>query len=223
MRTASSVLFFCLGLLPVSIAAQPVWNLTPGPVALREGPGAGRLVVGELPVGAMAEVGTCTADRSWCLLSTDGDYGWVDTRVIPVPRAAPVAAASSAPAANAAPPPPVTVTPLPDVEVGAAGLPQSVLDAVDAVSERPRSDQWVGPGRQPTLLSVTDVTVNVSTGDLNLRSGPGTTYAVIDRLAPGEGGLIDTCSASEVWCRILPMDGGPEGWAKMVFMGDRRL
>lgn len=49
---------------------------------------------------------------------------------------------------------------------------------------------------------------------LNVRSGPGTSYSVIDTMAPGETGTITECQGS--WCFI--QRDGPDGWVSSRYL-----
>lgn len=53
-----------------------------------------------------------------------------------------------------------------------------------------------------------------STTTLNVRSGPGTGYRVVDTLRPGEPVNIDYCRGS--WCFINK--AGPDGWASAAYL-----
>ncbi len=55
----------------------------------------------------------------------------------------------------------------------------------------------------------------VVTGDLNLRSGPGTGYRVIDTMPAGATVNVRGCSGS--WCRVAW--GGAVGYASASYLG----
>jgi hypothetical protein len=44
----------------------------------------------------------------------------------------------------------------------------------------------------------------------NVRTGPGTSYAVVDQLTAGEIVEVLQCNAANTWCRIV--HPGPDGW-----------
>lgn len=50
----------------------------------------------------------------------------------------------------------------------------------------------------------------VATTTANVRSGPGTGFAVVDTLHPGEVVDVVECNAPNTWCRIFHT--GPDGW-----------
>lgn len=50
---------------------------------------------------------------------------------------------------------------------------------------------------------------------LNIRSGPGASYAVVDNLAPGEVVDITECQASG-WCYVT--HDGPDGWVSSTYL-----
>lgn len=210
---------FAIACLAATVAAgQPVWNLTANGVPLRYGPGEGHAVIDQIAPGQRVDVGDCTATRRWCLVSTDRQVGWVDTAILPVPVAPrPVAPAVPATIRRV---PEITVTPIPGY--GTRPLPQAILDAVPGGRVEPPKGAEPGT-RMPALLSVTQPTFNVTDGLINMRIGPGTDFAAIGQLRPGEGGIIDSCSASEEWCLITPDAGTAPGWVRMLFMGLQRL
>ena len=55
-----------------------------------------------------------------------------------------------------------------------------------------------------------------TTTALNLRSGPGTSYGVIDVLSSGEIVSIVECQGS--WCYVSQADGGPSGWVSSNYL-----
>src|SRR5665213_1323957 len=58
----------------------------------------------------------------------------------------------------------------------------------------------------------------VVTSDLNMRSGPGTNYGVVDVL-PG-GSTVDVLSCGGSWCRVA--SGGAEGYASRNYLSGER-
>lgn len=56
-----------------------------------------------------------------------------------------------------------------------------------------------------------------ATTSVNVRSGPGTSYAVVDTLAPGEEVTVRNCVASG-WCQIS--HNGPDGWVSRNYLTD---
>ena len=54
----------------------------------------------------------------------------------------------------------------------------------------------------------------VSTGSVNVRSGPGTSYAVRDSLRPGERVDVQRCQGS--WCYVS--HSGPDGWVSANYL-----
>ena len=52
---------------------------------------------------------------------------------------------------------------------------------------------------------------------VNVRSGPGTSFDIVDTLTEGEVVDVVECNASETWCRI--MHPGPDGWVSRSYLG----
>ncbi|UWQ17822.1 SH3 domain-containing protein [Jannaschia sp. M317] len=198
-------------LLTAQLSAEPVMNPTDSAIPLQDAPGPGRLIVGRLLPGEVADLGVCDALGRWCQVTAAGVTGWVDADVVPLMR---ISGDSLDPVST----PNVTVSPLPD-DGAARALPQSVLEAVARASGGEAARDW----QPPLLLSVTEPMGNVTDGIVNLRAGPGTDTEVVDQLQPGAGGVIDLCSVDETWCRIRRGGAGPDGWIKATFLGLQRL
>ncbi|MFO6465967.1 SH3 domain-containing protein [Jannaschia sp. KMU-145] len=200
-------LLFCVALAGAA-TAQTLRNDSGGAVNLRGGPGTLFPVLGTLGPGVAVERGRCDLEGRWCLVSTDGAFGWVNTAYL----------AARSPTA---PVPEVIVTPLPSTGAAPfeppADLPREIVSAVLGLG-----GGTVTGARPPTILSTTAPMWNVTTGEVNLRSGPGTGNPVVGRLRPGEGGRIDVCSPDEQWCRIGAPDGR-QGWVKATLIGERRM
>lgn len=56
-----------------------------------------------------------------------------------------------------------------------------------------------------------------ATASVNVRTGPGTQYRVVDTLYPGETVNIETCR-SNGWCRIE--HSGPDGWVSARYLSN---
>lgn len=56
-----------------------------------------------------------------------------------------------------------------------------------------------------------------ATSAVNVRSGPGVEFAIVDTLASGEVVDIVECNAANTWCRIF--HEGPDGWVSRSYLG----
>ncbi len=56
----------------------------------------------------------------------------------------------------------------------------------------------------------------VATGSVNVRTGPGTGYGVVDVLRPGE--VVDVTRQSGGWCYVVK--SGPDGWVSCRYLTD---
>jgi hypothetical protein len=65
------------------------------------------------------------------------------------------------------------------------------------------------------LAAVAPVAAAEATLSLNVRSGPGTSYRVVDTLYAGENVTIDRCSTTG-WCYII--HSGPDGWVSRRYL-----
>jgi uncharacterized protein YraI len=185
-------------------AAQSLRNESGANVTMRAGPAEWFPTVAILLPGTQVDRGRCEEGGAWCLVSTDEVFGWVEVRAMQVPGAADPGGAISV---SSLPPP------------GTEPLPEAVTDAVPPAVTPPSA---VPGAAAPMLLSTVEPVFNVTGGPVNLRAGPGTATDVVGQLEPGDGGLVDLCTASEAWCHITRPDG-TTGWVKATLIGLRRL
>lgn len=57
-----------------------------------------------------------------------------------------------------------------------------------------------------------------ATGDLPIRSGPGTRYAVIGTLKDGARVHLEECTRSQNWCLFVDRTGKPVGWVRASYL-----
>ena len=69
----------------------------------------------------------------------------------------------------------------------------------------------------PTLAESASTSTARASGDLPLRAGPGSGYAVIDRLADGTRVYLERCTTESNWCLVL-IDDEPAGWARGSYL-----
>ena len=65
------------------------------------------------------------------------------------------------------------------------------------------------------FAAVPAVSAAEAVGSVNVRSGPGTSYRVVDRLARGENVNVQRCRSSG-WCYIT--HPGPDGWVSARYL-----
>lgn len=65
------------------------------------------------------------------------------------------------------------------------------------------------------LAAVPAVSAAEATGSVNVRSGPGTSYRIVDRLFRGENVNVQRCRSSG-WCYIT--HPGPDGWVSARYL-----
>ncbi|HEY9009598.1 MAG TPA: SH3 domain-containing protein [Devosia sp.] len=68
-----------------------------------------------------------------------------------------------------------------------------------------------------SLLGMSIAEAAQATTSLNVRSGPGTSYGVVDTLFAGENVDVEECR-SNGWCRIS--HSGPDGWVSARYLTD---
>lgn len=77
----------------------------------------------------------------------------------------------------------------------------------------------IAAGLAASLMTSAAAQAAVATTSLNVRSGPSTSYRVVDTLRPGEQVSIREC-ISNGWCYVIK--SGPDGWASGKYLSDRR-
>ncbi|MEM7711572.1 MAG: SH3 domain-containing protein [Pseudomonadota bacterium] len=192
-------------LLAVPAWAQTLRNESGALIDLHGGPADWYPVVARLGPGGQVELGRCDLDGRWCLATVDYGLGWIDTTALDT-------------TVPPAPPPEIVVTPIPSAPGAAPPLPPEILEAIPAPA--PMVPPVIPGARPPMMLSVSEPLRNVTDAPIDIRAGPGADRAVVGRLAPGEGGVIDICDAAERWCRVTP-ETGPRGWVETTMMGLR--
>lgn len=89
--------------------------------------------------------------------------------------------------------------------------------------DRPsRPDPNPGPDARASYLEVTGLSSN---GLLNVRSGPGTGYSILGRVANGDVLVDRGCRAvgNQTWCRIELLGGSESGWVSANYVRPTRL
>lgn len=74
----------------------------------------------------------------------------------------------------------------------------------------------VGIGGAVTLLSAGAALAAVATSSVNVRTGPGTGYGVVDVLHPGE--YVSINGQTGGWCRVSK--SGPDGWVSCAYLSN---
>jgi uncharacterized protein YraI len=69
----------------------------------------------------------------------------------------------------------------------------------------------------PAVAEAASTSTARASGDLPLRAGPGSGYAVIDRLADGTRVYLERCTIESNWCLVL-IDDEPAGWARGSYL-----
>ena len=69
----------------------------------------------------------------------------------------------------------------------------------------------------PTGAEAASTSTARASGDIPLRAGPGSRYAVIDELANGTRVHLERCTYESNWCLVL-IDGEPAGWARGSYL-----
>ncbi|MBN9306850.1 MAG: hypothetical protein BGO82_05895 [Devosia sp. 67-54] len=73
-------------------------------------------------------------------------------------------------------------------------------------------------GAAVTILTAGAAFAAVATTSVNVRSGPSTSYRVVDTLAPGE--YVNITGRSNGWCAVTKP--GPNGWVNCAYLSEGR-
>ncbi|MEO8757892.1 MAG: SH3 domain-containing protein [Devosia sp.] len=74
-------------------------------------------------------------------------------------------------------------------------------------------------GAAITALTIGVASAAVATSSVNVRTGPSTSYRVVDTLRPGE--QVNVVAKSNGWCRVTK--AGPDGWVSCAYLADSRV
>jgi uncharacterized protein YraI len=158
--------------------------------------------VQSLGPGAVVTPTGRSADAAWVLVDTSDATGWIaaERLVIVTLDALPVVDAAA----------PATETAAPAATPKLSGpTPESV-----ATPE-------ASPPADPVVTPAGSVTGTVTTEDmrLNVRSGPGVSYTVIGKAAPGEALAVTAASRDGLWLRVARGDlPGGSGWVAAEYL-----
>lgn len=199
-------------------------------VNVRTGPGLNYQVVDQLVKGQPVDRGTCNDDGTWCYVRHDGDDGWVADVFLATQTPTPPSSNGDANYAAIR-------------QLNVRSGPGTQFDVVDRLG---RGDQvargqctdngawcyidhdgtngWVSARFiQPIEPEAPVSPPSGGTGDryyastaLNVRSGPDTSFGVVDRLTAGEAVDRGQCVNNGSWCFIE--HDGPDGWVSSRFL-----
>lgn len=165
-------------------------------VNMRSGPGENFEAEGQLNPGVAVTILSRSEDGTWLNVSLpDGTMGWVRSDLIAVDDI-PVPSATSSPtntptitltptATDTATPEP-SGTPVPSETPLPSETPTQTLTPSITPTERSLPPTWTpGPAFTPTPPETVAVARVISNSNVNIRSGPGTTFAPVGAAAPG--------------------------------------
>lgn len=208
---------------------------------IRSGPGIAFEIVDQLVENEPVDKRNCNPQGSWCYISHDGPGGWVASvfltdSLTPEPRLEqPVSIPqdSSDYIANTQ----VNVRTGPGTQFAVI----DTLEVNDSVKrgqcsssgrwcyvDHAGADGWVSNKFLSPVVTTPTPTSNaepedefsplqyVAKSSVNIRSGPGTNFNVLDRLTEGENITRNQCLPNGTWCYIT--HAGPDGWVSADFI-----
>ncbi|MBB3771459.1 uncharacterized protein YraI [Angulomicrobium tetraedrale] len=232
-----------LGVAPGVSAANAA---TTASVKARSGPGVRYGVLGTLPAGMPVNIESCAG--AWCRTQ----YGYVSVRHVSIGRVSvrpvapsatrdqPVPAIGTAPMAQAATGAPIVAT---DRATAAAPAGRAYAPGIGMASAPPATsvpisraaagsisaNSAIEAGLAPVATTAATTAATVTTAAANIRSGPGTGYAVTGTLAAGT--KVDLAGCDGAWCETpygyvnarrlaagpaMDMAGAPAGTTRVV-------
>ncbi|MBU1175176.1 MAG: SH3 domain-containing protein [Alphaproteobacteria bacterium] len=203
-------------------------------INVRSGPGLDFSIVDQLVAEEPVDRGNCNSDGTWCYIRHEGENGWVAAVFLTTtPPGRPEPPPIEQPATGEA----HTATSQINVRTG----PDTSFAVVDRLDQGERvmrgqcssdgvwcyishdgADGWVAarflspvaaPEPPPSAPSGT---ARIATSPVNVRTGPGTTFSVVDRLDRDEQVELAHCSADGTWCYVS--HDGPDGWVAASFL-----
>ncbi len=152
-----------------------------------------------------------SADNQWLAVRNDSDQGWVQRNALIAFGVADLATAN----------PPAAVT---DTAVESAGNADS--SAVALVTTGPALERTAeaapaeaGAGAAPASAQPAGLEATVSAGaaNLNVRTGPGTDYAIVAKAPAGSALSLTARNAAADWLKVL-LPTGESGWTAARFL-----
>lgn len=235
---AALVAFFLAALTAFPALAEPA--VATRNVNIRSGPGLNFEVVDTLVQGEPVDKGQCNADGSWCYIKHEGSDGWVAAVFIRSTTFTPPTVEPQHPPLNSnLGGSTYTTTAALNVRSG-PGTSFAVVDTLSSGQQVKRGEctddgswcyvehegtaGWVAarylraPGSrpQPTPPSGDTTDTYFARSPVNVRSGPGTQFSIVDRLQGGEKVNREQCTSDEKWCYVT--HDGPDGWVSANYL-----
>jgi N-acetylmuramoyl-L-alanine amidase len=187
--------------LPVLAQASP-WGLVISPVInMRTGPGVEFGIVGTLTQGQYVTLLGRNATGTWLKIMANGVEGWVNSANI----ASSVPISSLLTATTTAVPVTPTAVPTSSAATATAKPAGTAVPTVPAKTPVPAS------------TAVPSNTAVVTTGRLNVRSGPGAGYTIVAVLTQGDIVTLLGRTITSSWVKIKTA-GGVEGWISTFYI-----
>ncbi len=208
-------------------------------VNIRSGPGLDYETVDKLVVDEPVDKGNCNANGTWCYVRHEGTNGWV--AAVFLTTTPPGQQISDPPASNPPPADPMSNAYKANRTVNVRSGPGTQYGIVDRLTagesvtrgqctstgswcyvSHDGADGWVSAGfltpetpSAPPAAEPGDA-ARVAVSAVNIRTGPGTSFAVTDRLDAGERVTLGQCTSDKSWCYVN--HNGPDGWVSARFL-----
>lgn len=171
-----------------------------GGAALYERP-AGE-TIGQLTTGTALTAWGRSEDGQWLVVTTPGSApGWVEAAKVVAFNLETLPVVGGAAAASV---------------VGGEGGSVPAQSAQNAAPDNPAPDS---PAAATTATDAIYATVAITDSRLNVRTGPGTTFAIVSKALPGESFVATGRNAQSTWVEIALGDAGDGyGWVAAEFV-----
>jgi hypothetical protein len=163
------------------------------------------LLLAELPQGAKVAATASSADDGWLLVETDtGQIGWVAADTLIIFDAGRLAAQDVVI---------IPITPTPTAPPAVTAPAKTAATTAATTAAVVQATPLPVPAGAPTAR------VTVDSGRLNLRAGPGPTYAIIAKAQPDTELTLLGRSADSAWLQVVAPDlPGGFAWAAVEFL-----
>lgn len=186
LALASFLLVPVVAALPAALPSQqtPLVTavVTSGNLNIRSAPSSDASVITVVSQGTTLTLTGRTADSAWAQVVTpNGQLGWANASFLQISTA---------------------ISTLPIIDTNATATPTSTIS--------PTATPTAGATAVPTT-SASSSTATVSSGNLNVRSGPGVSFSVITTLSHGTAVTLIGRNVDSSWAKVR-LANGTEGW-----------
>ncbi|NDJ53001.1 MAG: SH3 domain-containing protein [Chloroflexi bacterium] len=209
--------------LPVTATTVPFGFINTGLANFRTGPGFEFGIIGTLPLGTAIDLLGRSPGSGWLYVRTEGQVGWVGSATVntTLPLGAlPIVDPGPLPTPSAPTAIPATIFPTPTATFTATPIPPTPVDpTASPVPGTPVPTNTPGGPILPTPTVVLEPgSARITTGALNVRTGPGIQFSVIRLVFLGDVVEVIGRNSDFSWAFIETTDDGTQGWVSTFYI-----